>query len=178
MSEIVLKEESIASIIYFIRGEKVMLDRDLAVLFGVETKVFKQAVRRNINRFPPDFMFELTSDEFKNWRSQFVTSNSDKMGFRYSPMVFTEQGIAMLTGILKSKQAVEVNISIMRTFVKLRQLLSQNQSISNQLNNLERLTKERWLESDEKFDLVFRTIEQIIENKNEPRELIGFKNIK
>ena len=123
------------------------------------------------------FRFELSDEEFKNWRSQFVTSNSDKMGLRYSPMVFTEHGIAMLTGILKSKQAIEVNIAIMRTFIKLRQLLNQNQNISNQLNELERLTKEKWLESDDKFDLVFRTIEQIMEDKNEPRELIGFKNI-
>ena len=88
--------ESIVSKIVFIRGEKVILDRDLAELYGVETKVLKQAVRRNIKRFPDDFMFELTKEEFENWRSQFVTSNSDKMGLRYKPMAFTEQGVAML----------------------------------------------------------------------------------
>ena len=93
MAEVILKEENISSIIYNIRGEKVMLDRDLAILYNVETRVFKQTVRRNINRFPADFMFELSAEEFKNWRSQFVTSNSDKMGLRYAPMAFTEQGI-------------------------------------------------------------------------------------
>lgn len=175
INEIILKEENIASIIYIIRGEKVMLDRDLAILFGVETRVFKQAVRRNINRFPADFMFELSETEFKNWRSQYVTSNSDKMGLRYAPMAFTEQGIAMLSGILKSPQAIEVNIAIMRTFVKLRQIISQNQLVNNQIRELEQLSKEKWAEHDEKFALIFRAIEQIIEQKSEPRELIGFK---
>jgi hypothetical protein len=89
--------ESIISKIVFLRGEKVLLDRDLAELYGVKTKVLKQAVRRNIKRFPDDFMFELTKEEFKDWRSQFVTSNGDKMGLRYKPMAFTEQGVAMFT---------------------------------------------------------------------------------
>ena len=89
--------ESIISKIVFLRGEKVLLDRDLAELYGVKTKALKQAVRRNIERFPDDFMFELTKEEFENWRSQFVTSNSDKMGLRYKPMAFTEQGVAMFT---------------------------------------------------------------------------------
>jgi hypothetical protein len=89
--------ERIASMIYLIRDIRVMLDRDLAELYGVETKALKQAVRRNIRRFPEDFMFELTKEEFRNWRSQFVTSNRDKMGLRYSPMAFTEQGVAMFT---------------------------------------------------------------------------------
>jgi hypothetical protein len=175
MSEIILKEENIASIIYLIRGEKVMLDRDLATLYNVETKVLKQSVRRNINRFPDDFMFELTGEEFKNWRSQFVTSNSDKMGLRYSPMAFTEQGIAMLSGILNSPQAIEVNIAIMRTFVKIRQLIYQNQTVSTQLQELERLSKEKWAEHDEKFALIFRAIEEIMEGHGEERGQIGFK---
>ena len=120
-------------------------------------------------------MFELSESEFKNWRSQFVMSNSDKMGLRYAPMAFTEQGIAMLSGVLHSQQAIEVNIAIMRTFVKIRQLISQNQQINVQLQDLERLSKEKWAEHDEKFALVFRAIEQIIEQKSEPREQIGFK---
>ena len=91
MAEVILKEENISSIIYNIRGEKVMLDRDLATLYNVETRVFKQTVRRNINRFPADFMFELSAEEFKNWRSQFVTSNLDEMGLRYASRTFTEQ---------------------------------------------------------------------------------------
>ena len=106
----IVPTESIVSKILFFRGEKVLLDRDLADLYGVETKVLKQAVRRNIKRFPDDFMFELTNEEFKNWRSQFVTSNGHKMGLRYRPMAFTEQGVAMLSSVLRSDRAIEVNI--------------------------------------------------------------------
>ena len=110
--------ESIVSKIIFLRGEKVLLDRDLAKLYRVQTKVLKQAVRRNIKRFPSDFMFELSKVEFEDWRSQFVTSNSDKMGLRYKSMAFTEQGVAMLSSVLKSERAIEVNIAIMRAFVR------------------------------------------------------------
>ena len=116
----IISIENITGLIYLIRGKKVMLDRDLAQLYDVETKVFKQAVRRNIERFPEDFMFELSKSEFINWRSQFVTSSRDKMGLRYSPMVFTEQGVAMLSGVLRSKTAIHVNIQIMRAFTKMR----------------------------------------------------------
>jgi ORF6N domain len=105
-NEIVLSEELISNKIYFIRNQKVMLDRDLAALYGIETRVLKQAVKRNISRFPEDFMFELTNDEFSNWRSQFVTSNSDKMGLRYSPMAFTEHGVLMLSSVLNSNKAI------------------------------------------------------------------------
>ena len=101
---IMIPVERIKQSIVFIRGQKVMLDRDLAELYGVETKVLKQAVRRNIKRFPDDFMFELTKEEFENWRSQFVTSNRDKMGLRYKPMAFTEQGVAMLFDIIRVRQ--------------------------------------------------------------------------
>ncbi len=100
--------EKITCKIYNFRGQKVMMDRDLAELYGVETKALKQAVRRNIQRFPGDFMFELTDDEFKNWRSQFVTSKSDRMGLRYKPMVFTEQGVAMLSSALNSERAISL----------------------------------------------------------------------
>jgi hypothetical protein len=102
--------ERITSKIYIIRDVKVIMDRDLAALYRVETKVLKQSVRRNINRFPNDFMFELSREEFQNWRSQFVTSKSDRMGLRYAPMVFTEQGVAMLSSVLNSKRAIQVNI--------------------------------------------------------------------
>lgn len=112
--------EQIKEKIYFIRGVKVMLDRDLAFLYGVETSVLKRNVRRNIDRFPSDFMFELTKQEVKDWRCQFVTSNSDKMGLRYAPMAFTEQGVAMLSSILRSDRAIQVNIQIMRTFTKVQ----------------------------------------------------------
>ena len=104
--------EQIAAKIYFIRGLKVILDRDLAELYKVETRVLKQAVRRNIARFPDDFMFELTKEEFNFWRSQIVTSKGDRKGLRYAPMAFTEQGVAMLSSVLKSDRAVQVNIQI------------------------------------------------------------------
>jgi len=115
--------ELITGKILLVRGYKVMTDRDLADLYGVKTKALKQAVRRNLERFPSDFMFEMKNEEFVNWRSQFVTSNSDKMGLRYRPMVFTEQGVAMLSSVLRSKRAVEINILILRAFVRIRELL-------------------------------------------------------
>ena len=114
----------IQSKIYEIRGQKVMLDRDLAEMYGVQTKVLNQAVKRNIERFPEDFMFQLTSEETNNWRSQFVTSNSIKMGLRRNPYAFTELGVAMLSSILSSKLAIQVNINIMRAFVAVRQMIA------------------------------------------------------
>ena len=121
-----LKEETVVSKIYIIRGIKVLLDRDLAILYGIETKVLKQSVRRNLKRFPEDFMFILSESELKNWRSQFVTSNSDKKGLRYSPMAFTEQGVAMLSSVLNSDRAIEVNIAIMRAFIRTDYFLNLN----------------------------------------------------
>ncbi|MCC8177349.1 MAG: ORF6N domain-containing protein [Bacteroidales bacterium] len=109
-----------------IRGQRVLLDRDIAAMYGVETKVLKQAVKRNIDRFPNDFMFELNNQEFVNWRSQIVTSNSgDKMGLRYRPYAFTELGVAMLSSILRSPAAIQININIMRAFVALRQMVTE-----------------------------------------------------
>ncbi|KVV13458.1 ORF6N domain-containing protein [Flavobacterium sp. TAB 87] len=109
-ANLILSEETISNAIYYIQNQKVMLDRNLAVLYGIETRVLKQAVKRNISRFPGEFMFELTKLEFENWRSQFVTSNSDKMGLRYAPMAFTEHGILMLSSVLKSDTAIQTNI--------------------------------------------------------------------
>ena len=102
----------------------------MAKLYNVETRALKQAVRRNIKRFPADFMFEFSKEEFNNWRSQFVTSSSDKMGLRHAPMAFTEQGVAMLSSVLKSERAIEVNIAIMRTFVRLREMLASNTELA------------------------------------------------
>ncbi|HAQ20344.1 MAG TPA: DNA-binding protein [Prolixibacteraceae bacterium] len=112
MTSVLIPDERIVDKIFLIRGQKVMLDRDLADLYGVETKRLKEAVKRNLSRFPEDFMFELTKDEFANWRSQIATSNSDRMGLRYLPMVFTEHGVLMLSSVLNSKRAVNVNIQI------------------------------------------------------------------
>lgn len=127
--------QTIQKKIYEIRGKQVMLDFDLALLYGVETKVLKQGVKRNIRRFPIDFMFELTQEEFNSLRSQFVTSNK-RGGIRYMPFAFTEQGVAMLSSILKSETAIEINISIIRAFVAVRQYLSM---ASNQIKEIEEL---------------------------------------
>ena len=159
--------ENITGLIYLIRGKKVMLDRDLAALYGVETKVFKQAVRRNIDRFPEDFMFELTKQEFINWRSQFVTSNSDRMGLRYNPMVFTEQGVAMLSGVLRSKTAIQVNIQIMRAFTKLRHFILDNAEVRKEIDNLR-------ADMNGKFRIVFETLDHLLTVENKPGKKIGF----
>ena len=159
--------EKITSLIYLIGDKKVMLDRDLAQLYGVETKVFKQAVRRNIERFPEDFMFELSKSEFINWRSQFVTSNNDKMGLRYSPMVFTEQGVAMLSGVLRSKTAIHVNIQIMRAFTKMRQMIFDNAELRKQIDELK-------ADTHGKFRIVFETLDQLLIIENRPKKKIGF----
>ena len=163
--------ERIANAIYLIRNETVMLDRDLATLYGVETKALKQAVRRNLDRFPKDFMFVLTATEFKNWRSQFVTSNKDRMGLRYPPMAFTEHGILMLSSVLNSKRAVQVNIEIMRAFVKLRSILASNVELSRRLDELE-----------QKYDRHFKIVVDAIRGLMTPavskkREQIGFQPI-
>ncbi len=130
--------EIIMNKIYFIRDQKVMLDRDIARLYGVETKVLKQSVKRNISRFPDDFMFEMNKAELENWRSQFVTSKSDSMGLRYSPFCFTEQGVAMLSSILKSERAIKMNIEIMRAFTRFRRILTENTDLRLAIEKLER----------------------------------------
>ena len=147
--------ERIEKTIYSIRGERVMLDRDLAALYGVETKMLKRAVRRNIDRSPKDFMFVLNSTEFENWRCQFGTSKEDRMGLRYPPMAFTEHGILMLSSILNSKRAVQVNIQIMRAFVRLRQMLASNAELSQRLDELEK-------KYDRQFKVVFDAIRSLM----------------
>ena len=159
--------ERIANSIYFIRGEKVMLDRDLAALYGVETKVLKRAVKRNIDRFPEDFMFVLSATEFNNWRSQFVTSKSDLMGLRHPPMAFTEHGILMLSSVLNSKRAVHVNIEIMRAFVKLRKILASNVELSRRLDELEK-------KYDHNFKVVVDVIRTLMSPAPSKRKQIGF----
>ena len=119
-------ESKVESLIRVIRGQQVMLDRDLAELYGVETRRLNEQVKRNIERFPEDFMFQLTKEEFENWKSQFATSNSIVMGARKRPYAFTEQGVAMLSGVLKSPTAVEANIRIMRAFVSMRHFMVNN----------------------------------------------------
>jgi phage regulator Rha-like protein len=164
----IIPSELIASKIYIIRRLKVMLDRDLAELYGVQTKALKQAVKRNINRFPEDFMFVLSSEEAINLRSQFVTSSLSQWGgTRYPPMAFTEQGVAMLSSVLKSDRAIQVNIQIMRVFTRLRQILSSTKDLRRELNELKRVT-------DERFRIVFETLDQLLTTEERPKRKIGF----
>jgi hypothetical protein len=167
VKEVSVPIENITGKIYQVRGHNVILDRDLAELYEVETKVLKQAVRRNIDRFPSDFMFELTDTEFKNWRSQFVTSKGDRMGLRYKPMVFTEQGVAMLSSVLRSKRAIRVNIQIMRAFIKLRQMYISHKDLKRKIAAMER-------KYDEQFQIVFEAIKQLIEEDEKPKKKIGY----
>jgi hypothetical protein len=171
-----IPDEVVMSKIYVIRGEKVMLDRDLAELYGVETKYLKRQVKRNIIRFPEDFMFEMTEQEFKDWRSQFVTSNEDKMGLRYAPFAFTEDGVAQLSTVLSSERAIKVNIQIIRLFGRMRRMMLTHKDILYKLEELERND----LEHDKKIELIFEYLKQFeeakreeLEQKNRPK--IGFK---
>ena len=144
-----------------------MLDRDLADLYGVETRALKQAVRRNIKRFPKDFMFEMNKKEFETWRSQFVTSKADRMGLRYAPMVFTEQGVAMLSSVLNSNRAINVNVAIMRAFVQLREFLASQTILAKKLRSLEKKVEGQ----GKGIELLFEAIQQLM-SENPPA--IGF----
>ena len=161
-----IRSENIISQIYYIRGVKVMLDFHLAALYDVETRVLNQAVQRNIERFPEDFMFQLSDNEIKNLTSQIVTSSWG--GRRRAPYAFTEQGVAMLSGVLRSGKAINVNIAIMRAFVSMRKLINENKELKKKLDKMES-------KYDQQFRVVFEAIHQLIEKKNEPRNPVGFK---
>ena len=150
----IIPAERIHQAILLIRGERVLLDKDLAALYGVETKVLVQAIRRNAPRFPADFMFRLTQDEFAALRSQIVTSKG-RGGRRHLPYAFTEQGVAMLSSVLRSPRAVQVNIGIMRAFVQLRQMLASNTELARKLADLEK-------RYDAQFKVVFDAIRQLM----------------
>ena len=147
-----------------------MLDFQLAALYDVETRVLKQQVKRNINRFPEDFMFELTEAEIENLVSQIVIPSERKFGGA-TPFAFTEQGVAMLSGVLRSEKAINVNISIMRAFVQMRVLIDENKDLKKKLDEMES-------KYDQQFRVVFEAIRQLIEKKNEPRNPVGFKTSK
>ena len=164
-----IPSEKIEKAIYLIRGEKVMLDRDLALLYGVETKVLNRAVKRNLQRFPPDFMFQLTTKEAESLRCQIGTSNEGRGGRRYLPYVFTEQGVAMLSSVINSERAVLVNIEIMRAFVKLRQMLASNTELSRRLDELES-------KYDKQFRVVFDAIRRLMSTPVRKRKEIGFRS--
>lgn len=150
-----LEQVRIEPLIHLIRGQQVILDRDLALLYGVETRRLNEQVRRNIERFPEDFMFQLTHEEFENWKSQFATSNSIIMGARKRPYAFTESGIAMLSSVLRSPTAIEVNIRIMRTFVAMRHFLASNTQIFQRLSNIEY----HQIETDKRIEEVFKRLD-------------------
>ena len=158
--------ELIASKIYFLRGEKVLLDSDLSALYQIETKRLKEAVRRNLIRFPIDFMFQLSEEEVENLRSQIASSSWG--GSRYPPFAFTEQGVAMLSSVLNSERAIEVNIAIMRTFVALRKWMQSNKELENKIRQLEG-------KYDQQFKVVFDAIRQLIQQDTKESAPIGFK---
>jgi hypothetical protein len=195
---IILKPENLARFVFFIRSEKVMLDSDLARLYGVEARALNQAVARNRKRFPADFMFQLTPGEYESLRSQtviskkggstddssqsvmsslrrrderlrsqIVTSKTARGGRRYRPYAFTEQGVAMLSSVLRSSRAVEVNIAIMRTFVQLRRLMDTNRDLARKIEALEK-------KYDEQFAVVFDAIKELIALPEPPKKRIGF----
>ena len=171
--QVLVAEQKILNKIYVIRGEKVMLDRDLSEMYGVETKQLKRQVKRNIDRFPKDFMFELTKKEFENLRGQIGTSSWG--GTRYSPMAFTEQGVAMLSSILNSKTAIEVNIRIIRVFTKMREYALTNKEILLQLAKLEKEVTG----NNHDIENIFLVLKELIEKQQKPlppRNKIGFKN--
>ena len=142
-----------------------MLDRDLSALYGVETKRLKEQVRRNIERFPEDFMYELSKDEYENLRSQIATSSWG--GTRYVPMAFTEHGVLMISSVLKSEKAIQVNIQIMRAFTKMRQLVFDNADLRREVENLRE-------DADGKFRIVFETLDQLLSVESKPKRKIGF----
>jgi len=151
MDELVVQGE-ISSKILTLRGKQVILDRELAKLYQVENRVLNQAVKRNLDRFPNDFMFQLSKEEFENWKSQIVTSNADIMGLRKMPYVFTEQGVYMLATVLRSKVAVDVNIAIMRTFTKLREFSKHYNALAKQLIEVDRKHDKQYKELKKALD--------------------------
>ncbi len=169
MSTAIIPNERIAQAIFVIRGQKVMLSQDLAALYGVAVKALNQAVKRHAARFPADFVFQLTSDEFDNLKSQIVTSSWGGVR-RALPYAFTEQGAAMLSSVLNSERAVKVNIAIMRTFVKLRRMLETNRELARKFEQLER----RVSKHDEETAGIIEAIRRLMTSAEKPRREIGF----
>jgi hypothetical protein len=183
-----ISPEAIAPMVHWLRHEKIILDSDLAELYGVEARVLNQAVKRNIGRFPADFMFQLTAEEWDNLRAQMVNSKNEHhsaargnssqtvmsskkhRGHKYLPYAFTEQGVAMLSSVLRSQRAVEVNIAIMRTFVQLRRLMDSNRELARKIGDMEK-------KYDGQFRMVFDAIRQLISQPSQPTRELGFHTI-
>jgi hypothetical protein len=175
-NSMMIPEEVIMSKIYLIRGVKVMLDKDLAELYEVETRVLNQSVRRNKKRFPEDFMFQMSKEEMNDWKSQIVISNREKMGFRKPPLVFTEQGVAMLSSVLNSDRAILVNIQIIRVFTKIRRLLETHTEILRKLEHVEK----KEIEHDRQIILIFEYLRQLEQARQQQddhatRQKIGYR---
>jgi arsenate reductase-like glutaredoxin family protein len=168
--------EVIIDKIYLIRGQKVMLDRDLAELYQVETRRLNEQVRRNLSRFPEDFMFELTKEELENWMSQIATSNSIKMGLRKPPLCFTEQGVAMLSSVLNSERAIQMNIQIIRIFTKMKEMALTHSDILLKLESLEKQSSKH----SQEIQAIFKALKQLVQTPKieEERVRIGFKKDK
>ena len=169
--QIPIPDEVVVSKIYHIRRLNVMLDDDLAELYQVETKRLNEQVKRNTERFPEDFMFQLTPEEWGSLRSQFATSNELRGGRRYAPYVFTEHGVLMLSSVLSSDRAIQVNIQIVRVYTKLRALLMDHKAILQQLEKLETKVSEH----DESFKIVFDYLKELLNPKSGSHRKIGFK---
>lgn len=168
-----LSREDITNKIYLIRGHKVMLDRDLAEMYAVETRALNQAIKRNATRFPKDFMFQMTNDELLNWKSQNVISNKEKMGLRKPPYVFTEHGVAMLSSVLNSETAIEVNIQIIRTFTEFRTVLIEHTELRLEIEKI----KQKLDNQDKNMEIVFLYLDGLLEKKDKPqpeRKRIGY----
>ncbi len=168
MDQSFIPSERIESRIFLLRGVKVMFARDLALLYGVETRVLNQAVSRNRERFPDDFMFQLTTLEEESLRSQFVISKPERGGVRYAPYVFTEQGVAMLSSVLKSERAIMINVQIIRAFTRLREMVGEQESLRFKLEGLEK-------RFDEQFKVVFDALRRIMVTDDHPKSEIGFR---
>jgi len=164
-----LNESEIVEKIYFLRGQKVMLDRDLAEMYGVEVKVLNQSVKRNVSRFPDDFMFQLTATEWDNLKSQIVTSSWG--GIRKLPYAFTEQGVAMLSSVLRSETAIQVNIQIIRVYTKMKQALLDNKEIWQKIEKIEQAMQKK----DGEVKTIFKILKQLLVKEEKPRQPIGFK---
>lgn len=176
-----ITDERVISKIYLIRGKKVMLDRDLAAMYHVETRVLNQAVRRNEKRFPPDFMFQLTKQELALWISQNVTSKISNMGLRKLPNVFTEQGVAMLSSVLNSETAIEVNIQIIHIFSRMREVMLTQKDVLLKLEQLERKIlkqDERSTRQDADLQMIFKALKQLLNQPSKERVPIGYKTKK
>lgn len=178
--QVLVLEQKILNRIYVVRNEKVMLDRDLAELYGVETKRLKETVKRNIERFPKDFMFEMTATEFTKWKENTALSVADKQGLRYAPFCFTEQGVTMLSCILNSKTAIEVNLRVIRVFVKMREYALTHKEILMQLAKLEKEVSSNNSNTERNskdIENIFMVLKELLEKESKPtpRNKIGFK---